>query len=96
VAEVNAQVLQEEPRRLDKTFQTFFRRVQAGATLGYPRLHGRDRYNSLAFPQVDEHGGATLAGGLHSVSKIGRIAIRLHRPLEGKPKTVMICREAEG
>src|SRR5215472_14937298 len=30
------------------------------------------------------------------VSKIGRIPIRLHRPLEGVPKTVTISREADG
>ena len=37
-AEVNAQVLQEVLRRLEKTFQAFFRRVQAGETRGYPRF----------------------------------------------------------
>jgi putative transposase len=45
---------------------------------------------------VGEHGGATLDGGLLSLSKIGRIPIRLHRPLEGTPKTVIISREAVG
>ena len=30
------------------------------------------------------------------LSKIGRIPIRLHRPLEGTPKTVTISREADG
>ena len=95
-AEVNAQVLQDVLRRLDKTFQAFFRRVQAGETPGYPRFHGRDRYNSFTYPQVGEHGGATLDGGILSLSKIGRIPIRLHRPIEGTPKTVTISREADG
>ncbi len=31
-----------------------------------------------------------------SLSKIGRVPIRLHRPLEGTPKTVTISREADG
>src|SRR5262249_10914791 len=31
-----------------------------------------------------------------SLSKVGRVAIRLHRPLEGTPKTVTISREADG
>jgi putative transposase len=31
-----------------------------------------------------------------SLSKIGRIRIRLHRPLAGTPKTVTISREADG
>jgi putative transposase len=37
-----------------------------------------------------------LDGGILSLSKIGRIAVRLHRPLQGTPKTVIISREADG
>jgi putative transposase len=37
-----------------------------------------------------------LDGGVLSLSKIGRIRVRLHRPIEGTPKTVTIRREAEG
>jgi putative transposase len=93
-AEVNAQVLQEVLRRLEKTFQAFFRRVQAGETWGYPRFQGAGRYNSFTYPQYG--GGATLDGGVLSLSKIGRIPIRLHRSLERTPKTVTILREADG
>ncbi len=95
--DIHAQVLQEVLHRLDRAFQAFFRRVKQGETAGYPRFHGRDRYNSFTYPQVGEHGGATLDGWcLLSLSKIGRIPIRLHRPLEGTPKTVTISREADG
>src|SRR5215831_13262443 len=31
-----------------------------------------------------------------SLSKVGRIAVRLHRPLVGTPKTVTSSREADG
>src|SRR6478609_10796644 len=72
--EVHSQVLQDVVLRVDRAFQAFFRRVKDGATPGYPRFHGRDRYNSFTYPQVGEHGGATLDGGLLSLSKIGRIA----------------------
>ena len=94
--DINAQVLQDVLHRLDKTYQAFFRRVKNGETPGYPRFRGKERYTSFAYPQVGEHGGATLDGGLLSLSKIGRIPIRLHRPLEGTPKTVTISREADG
>jgi putative transposase len=94
--EVNAQVLQDVVQRVDRAFQAFFRRVKSGETPGYPRFHGRDRYNSVTFPQVGEHGGTVLDGGILSLSKIGRIPIRLHRPLEGTPKTVTISREVDG
>ena len=37
-----------------------------------------------------------LDGGVLSLSKIGRMRVRLHRPLEGTPKTVTISKEADG
>jgi putative transposase len=94
--DLNAQVLQDVLHRLDKAFAAFFRRVQAGERPGYPRLQGRDRSTSFTSPQVGAHGGAALDGGLLSLAKIGRIRIRLHRPLEGTPKTVTVSREADG
>jgi putative transposase len=94
--EVNAQVLQDVLHRLEKAFQAFFRRVQAGEAPGYPRFQGRERYNSFTYPQMGEHGGAQLDNGFLVLSKIGRIAVRWHRPLGGTPKTVTISREADG
>ena len=94
--DINAQVLQDVLHRLEKAFQAFFRRVTAGAPPGYPRFQGRNRYDSFTYPQVGAHGGAVLDGGVLSLSKIGRIPIRLHRPLQGAPKTVTISKEADG
>ncbi|HEX8033811.1 MAG TPA: transposase [Ktedonobacterales bacterium] len=93
-AEVNAQVLQDVILRVDRTFQAFFRRVKNGETPGYPRFQNRNRYNSFTYPQYG--GGAVLDGSVLSLSKIGRIPLRLHRLLEGTPKTVTISREADG
>src|SRR5215475_2040126 len=83
-AEVNAQVLQDVILRVDRAFQAFFRRVQAGKEPGYPRFQGKGRYHSFTYPQVGAHGGAALDGGLLSLAKIGRIPIRVHRPIEGR------------
>ncbi len=92
--EVHSQVLQDVVQRVDRAFQAFFRRVKAGETPGYPRFHGRNRYNSLTYPQFGN--GGTLDNGFLVLSKIGRIALRWSRPLEGTPKTVTISREADG
>jgi putative transposase len=89
---VNAQVLQDVMLRVDRAFQAFFRRLREGQTPGYPRYHGRDRYNSFTYPQVGEHGGARMDNGFLVLSKIGRVAVRWSRPLEGTPKTVTISR----
>jgi putative transposase len=88
--------LQDVVLRVDRAFQAFFRRVQAGEKPGYPRFHGRDRYNSVTYPQVGEHGGARLDNGFLVLSRIGRIALRWSRQLEGTPKTVTIRQEADG
>jgi len=92
--EVHSQVLQDVVLRVDRAFQAFFRRLQQGQTPGSPRFHGPDRYSSFTYPQYGN--GATLDGGVLCLSKAGRILIRLHRPLEGTPKTLTINREADG
>jgi putative transposase len=93
-AEVSAQVLQDVILRVERTFAVFFRRLRAGEKAGYPRFQGAGRYHSFTYPQYG--GGAVLDGGVLSLSKLGRIPIRLHRPLQGTPKTVTISREADG
>src|SRR5262249_56614343 len=92
--DIHSQVLQDVLTRLDRAFAAFFRRVQAGGTPGYPRFHGGNRYTSFTFKQFGS--GATLDNGFLALSKIGRIAVRWSRPLEGAPKTVTITREADG
>jgi putative transposase len=93
-ANIHSHILQDVLTRLDRAFQAFFRRVKAGETPGYPRFHGRDRYTSFTFKEVGN--GARLDNGFLVLSKIGRIAVRWSRPLEGTPKTVTISEEADG
>ena len=93
-SEVHSQVLQDVVLRVDRAFQAFFRRIREGQTPGYPRFHGRDRFNSLTYPQYDN--GARLDNGFLVLAKIGRVAVRWSRPIEGTPKTVTISREADG
>ncbi len=93
-AEVHSQVLQDVVLRVERAYQAFFRRVQAGETPGYPRFQGRTRYHSFTYPQYDN--GARLDNGCLVLSKIGRIAVRWSRPLGGTPKTVAISHEADG
>jgi putative transposase len=91
---IHSQVLQDVLTRLDRAFQRFFARVKSGETAGYPRFQGANRYNSFTYKQFGN--GATLENGFLVLSKIGRIAVRWSRPVEGTPKTVTISREAGG
>jgi putative transposase len=45
--DIHSQVLHDVLTRLDRAFQAFFRRVQAGEVPGYPRFQGSNRYNSF-------------------------------------------------
>jgi putative transposase len=92
--DIHSQVLQDVLTRLDRAFQRFFDRVKSGETPGYPRFHSANRYRSFTYKQFGN--GATLDNGFLILSKIGRIAVRWSRPLEGTPKTVTISREADG
>ncbi len=92
--EIHSQVLQDVLTRLDRAFQAFFRRVKAGETPGYPRFQGANRYTSFTYKQFGN--GAALDNGFLVLSKIGRIAVRWSRPLEGTPKMVTLSKEADG
>jgi putative transposase len=93
-AAIHSHLLQDVLARLDKTDQAFFGRVQRGEQAGFPRFKGRTRCHSFT---VKEFGtGARLDNGALVLSKIGRIAVRWSRPMEGTPKTVTISKEADG
>src|SRR5579872_6889947 len=93
-AEVHSQVLQDVLLRVERTYHAFFRRVKNGETPGFPRFQGAGRYHSFTYPQYGN--GAILDGSILSLSKIGRIPVRIHRPLAGNPETVIISKEADG
>src|SRR5919109_3518780 len=88
---VHSQVLQNVQVRLDLAFQAFFRRVKEGAEdAGYPRYKKRDRYRSITYPQYGN--GVVIRGNDLIISKIGRIKVVWHRPVEGEIKTVSLKR----
>jgi putative transposase len=90
--DVFSQVLQNVQERVDLAFKAFFRRVKAGEKAGYPRFRGYGLYDSFTFKQF---GFELLDNGLY-LSKIGEMKIILHRPIEGRIKTLTIQRDAVG
>jgi len=86
-----SQSLQNACVRVDLAFQAFFRRVKAKQKPGYPRFHGEDRYDSFTYPQS----GFSLQDNVRlRLSKIGTVKVRLHRPIKGEIKTLIIRRDA--
>jgi putative transposase len=72
-------------RRLNKAFVAFFRRIKAGETPGYPRFKGRNRFATVEFPSYGDD--CRFDGDKVSFQHIGRVKVKLHRPIEGRIKT---------
>jgi putative transposase len=80
---LNFSCMQHTLRKLDKAFRSFFRRVKAGETPGYPRFKGRNRFESFEFTHGD---GCQLRfddnqRALLYVQNVGEIKIKYHRPI---------------
>jgi putative transposase len=88
----NFSCCQDVLRRVDKTFKAFFGRVKRGVKAGFPRFKSSRRYDCLTFPSLGD--GCGLKDKLVRVQGVGEIKVKLHRPVEGKIKTVSIKREA--
>jgi putative transposase len=102
--QINRNAAQSILKRLDKAFAAFFRRVKEykaaiakGITPetkpGYPRFKGRDRFHSIEFLTPDN--GYKLDGDRIRVQGVGRLRIKMHRPMEGRLKSVVLKREAD-
>lgn len=83
LGEVFSQILQDIARKVNKSFQNFFRRI---GKVGYPRFKGKFRYDSFTYPQ----GGFKIIQGQLWLSKVGFVNIKLHREIEGIVKTCSI------
>lgn len=86
---VYSQVLQDVLKRVDKTFNAFFLRVQKGEKFGFPRFKSQNRFDSFCYTQS----GFSLTGNKITLSKIGKIKIKLSRNIQGKVKTCTIKRD---
>jgi len=86
---IYSQILQNVSDRVDKAYKNFFNRVQKGETPGFPRFKKHNRYRSFTYPQNNGSFKIIDDKWLH-LSKIGKIQIKLHRPLYGDIKTCSI------
>ena len=94
VAEVNAQVLTDVLKRVEKTYKSFFNRIKRNEKAGFPRFKSQNRYDSFTYPQ--DNYAFSLNGNKLTLSKIGTVKIKLSRQLTGKIKTCTVKREISG
>lgn len=72
----NVSSLQQTVRRVDKSFQNFFRRVKSGQKPGFPRF--KKVFGSIEFSAGD---GAKAIGGKLYIQHVGKIKMISHRIL---------------
>jgi putative transposase len=87
-----SQTAQDVFIRLDLAIKAKVRRKKAGLKGGFPRFKSMDRTKSLHYPQS----GFSITGKKLKVTPFGKISIKLHRPVEGKIKTMTLKKEATG
>lgn len=92
--EIFSQSLQQVLKTLDTAFQNFFCRVKQKQIPGFPRFKGKNRFNSICFPQYPF--GCKIINKKLIIGKIGSINIKLHRPIEGIIKTTTIKKTPSG
>ena len=81
-------------RRLDTSYQNFFRRCKQGSRApGFPRFKGRDHFDSVTFPTYGD--GIRLKDNRLRVQHVGAIRTKVHRAVEGTIKTASIKRESD-
>ena len=80
-------------RRLNKSFQGFFRRVKAGQKAGYPRFKGAARFDSVEWPK-DGDGARWLPEQRRvCLQGIGEVKVHVHRQVQGRVKTIQVKRQ---
>jgi putative transposase len=82
---------QDVLRRVDRTFQAFFRRVKAGQKAGYPRFKPVTRFHSYTFPAYG-NGCKLRANNRLYIQGVGELKIKLHRDVAGEIRTVILTK----
>jgi putative transposase len=95
---VPASTVQMLADRLDKAFKRFFARRELGEQGGFPRFKKPNRWHSIQLRQHTIDFSLAPDGKHLSIPKKlgGSIKIKLHRPLEGTPKTAHLVLRADG
>ena len=82
---------QEVLRRVDRTFQAFFRRMKTGQKAGYPRFKPLSRFHSYTFPAYGS-GCKLRANNKLYIMGVGELKVKLHREVAGQIKTVTLTK----
>jgi putative transposase len=87
-----SQAAQELVDRLVDATWRFVRMKKTGEDCGFPRFRSFGCMKSLCYPQK----GFRLIGNRLKVTPFGEVKLKLHRPIKGKIKTLVLKRKSSG
>lgn len=90
VRQCNYSSLQQTLKRMDKSFQAFFRRIKGGEKAGYPRFKSADRFNTINYVHLGD--GCQIKDDRLYLQNVGCIKVKWHRPVDGNIKTVSVTK----
>jgi putative transposase len=90
LGEIHSQVLQQALKDLHAAFEHFFRRIKTGGVPGFPKFKRKGQRDSFRYPQ-----GVKIDAGRVFLPKIGWVAYRDSRPIEGTILQATVKREGE-
>jgi putative transposase len=80
-------------RRLNRAFAGFYRRVKAGETPGYPRFKSAHRFDSVEWPKDGDGCRWQPDTRMVYLQGIGHVKVTVHRHVQGRVKTIQVCRD---
>lgn len=84
--EADSQALQAKVEDLDRAFTNYFKKLSR-----HPRFKRRHSHQSIRYPQRFKFDGDRVY-----LPKVGWVKIVLHRPLEGRPKSLTVSKTKSG
>jgi putative transposase len=95
---VPATTVQTLADRLAKSLKRFLARKELSQKVGFPRFKSANQWHSIGLRQYGQSRDVWMEDGrLRVPAKLGKsLKIKMHRPLEGTPKTAYLVLRADG
>lgn len=93
--EIHSQVLQEVPKKVERTFDRWLKGDANGKKSGRPRFKSKGQYKTFTYPQFKRH---YFGNNKITLSKIGDVKVIAHRQIPDgfDIKTVSVTKKADG
>jgi putative transposase len=79
-------------RKLNKAFDSFYRRTRLGQIPGYPRFKSSSRFDSVLWPKNGDGAKRIPETGRIYLRGVGHLKVTQHRQVEGRVKTIQVKR----